>query len=73
MKKMSQILTIIGVAAVLTLAACEQKGPAEKIGEKIDNATEQAGEAMENAKAKMKDAADKVEDQASEAMDEIKN
>jgi hyperosmotically inducible protein len=73
MKKRNLILTVIGVAAVLTLTACEQKGPAEKVGEKIDNAAEQAGKTMDDAKDKMKDAADKAEDMTNDAMDKMKN
>ena len=46
---------IVGASALLagvmlvTLSACEQQGPAEKAGEKIDNAVEKAGEQMEKA------------------------
>ena len=47
------------------LTACE-KGPAEKAGEKIDNAAERAGDKIEDAtdKAgdKMEEAGDKIED-----------
>jgi hypothetical protein len=42
--------------AVAGLAACE-KGPAERAGEKIDNAGKKVGEKMENAGEKIKDAA----------------
>ena len=44
--------------AVAGLAACE-KGPAERAGEKIDNAGKKVGEKMENAGEKIKDAAKK--------------
>jgi len=47
------------------LAACE-KGPAEKAGEKIDNAAEKAGDKIEdatdNASDKLEEAGDKIED-----------
>ncbi|WP_020167570.1 MULTISPECIES: hypothetical protein [Methylotenera] len=47
------------------LTACE-KGPAEKAGEKMDNAAETAGDKIENAtdKAgeKLEEAGDKIED-----------
>lgn len=47
---------IMGVV-VATLAACDMnKGPAEKAGEKLDDATEQAGEAIEEAGEKIQDA-----------------
>ena len=38
------------------LGACEQQGPAERTGEKIDEAVEEAGEAMEKAGDKVKEA-----------------
>jgi len=44
--------------AVAGLAACE-KGPAEKAGEKIDNAAKKAGDKMEDAGDKIKDAVKK--------------
>jgi hyperosmotically inducible protein len=33
------------------MVGCEQKGPAEKAGERIDNATEKAGKDMDSAKS----------------------
>ena len=44
-------------ALLVALSGCEQKGPAEKAGEKMDNAAEQAGEQMEKAGEAVKDAA----------------
>ena len=44
--------------AVAGLTACE-KGPAEKAGEKIDDAAKNIGEKMEDAGDKIKDAAKK--------------
>jgi hyperosmotically inducible protein len=44
--------------AISLLIACEQKGPAEKAGQKIDNAVEQAGEKLDTATEK---AGDKVD------------
>lgn len=54
-----QILVTLGFALSL-LAGCEQKGPAEKAGEKVDKAVDQAGKAMEKA-------GDKIEEKAKEA------
>lgn len=34
---------------MLNLGACEREGPAEKAGEKVDEATEQTGETLERA------------------------
>lgn len=47
----------LGVA-LTGLAACE-KGPAEKAGEKIDNAAKKAGDKMEDTGDKIKDAVKK--------------
>ena len=54
-----------GIAAVIVmsfaigaLAGCD-KGPAEKAGEKIDNAAKKVGEKMEDAGDKVKDAVKK--------------
>jgi hypothetical protein len=44
------------IALVAALSAC-QKGPAEKAGEKIDNATEKAGQQIEKAGEKIQDSA----------------
>lgn len=61
----------LGILAVLTvmvvsLAACEKKGPAEAAGEKIDNAAEKAGEKIDHA-------ADKAGEKLNEAGDKIKD
>jgi hypothetical protein len=42
-------LTALAFIAALSLSACDQQGPAEKLGEKIDNGAEQLGEAVEDA------------------------
>ena len=41
-------LLVIG-SFVGILAACEEKGPAEEVGEAIDDAAEEAGDAVEDA------------------------
>ena len=47
----------VALAACATLlAGCEQEGPMEKLGEKVDNAVEKAGDAVEEAGDKVKDA-----------------
>jgi len=43
-------------ALIAVLAACEQDGPAEQAGEKIDNAVESAGDKLEQAGDKIQDA-----------------
>ena len=47
---------IVLSVAVAGLAACE-KGPAERAGEKIDNAAKKVGDKVEDAGDKIKDAA----------------
>ncbi len=59
MKLNSAIATAIVLSFALAgLTACE-KGPAEKAGEKMDDAAKNVGEKMENAGDKIKDAAKK--------------
>lgn len=42
---------------VVSISACEKKGPAEKAGEKIDNAADKAGQQIEKAGEKIQDTA----------------
>ena len=49
---------IVLAFAVAVLTACE-KGPAEKTGEKIDNAAKKVGEKLQDAGDKVKDAVKK--------------
>jgi hypothetical protein len=59
MKFHSAIATaVLLIFAVVGLAACE-KGPAQKAGEKIDNAAKKVGDKMEEAGDKVKDAVKK--------------
>ena len=53
------VAAIVLSFAVAGLAACQKKGPAEKAGEKIDNAAKKVGEKVEEAGDKIKDAAKK--------------
>jgi hypothetical protein len=57
----------IGVCAailMLGLSACEKKGPAEKAGEKVDQAVESVKETGEKAADKVEEAGDKVQEAA---------
>ena len=47
-------------ALLVALSGCEQQGPAEQAGEKMDNATERAGENMEKAGEDLQDKAQGV-------------
>jgi hyperosmotically inducible protein len=66
---MNKFKKIIVLAAILSIAvafaACDQEGPAEKAGKKIDNAVEKAGEkideATEAAGDKLEEAGDKLD------------
>lgn len=57
MKSRTVILSSIFVS-MFALAACEQKGPAEELGENIDEASEDVGNAVEDACENVKDAVD---------------
>lgn len=39
----------LAIAAALSLSACDDKGPAEQLGEQIDESVEKAGDAIEDA------------------------
>ncbi len=58
-------IVVLTLFMTLGLAACE-KGPAERAGEKMDNAAENLGDNVENATDnagdKLEDAGDKLED-----------
>jgi len=62
LKKLS-LLLLLGLAVAGTYACPESDdGPAERAGEKVDDAAEDAGDKLEDAGDKMEDAADKAED-----------
>jgi preprotein translocase subunit SecG len=46
------IALLLGLGT-LSLAACEDEGPAERAGESVDNAAERAGEALEDTGEKV--------------------
>lgn len=56
----------MALLGVLALGGCQQEGPAEKAGKKIDKAVEKTGEKIEEATDKMgktmEKAGDKVQD-----------
>lgn len=49
--------TGFALAVALGLAACEEEGPAEQLGESIDETAEEAGEAIEDAGEEIEDSA----------------
>jgi len=56
------VSVLLAGGTLLTLTGCEQQGPAETAGEKIDNAMESAGEKMEKAGDSIRDATDSSND-----------
>jgi hyperosmotically inducible protein len=46
-----RMLAITCVSALFALTACDQKGPAEKAGQKIDQASDKVGKELETAKS----------------------
>ena len=42
-------ITLLAGAMLVTLSACKQQGPAEKAGDKVDNAVEKAGDSIRGA------------------------
>lgn len=54
MSLLKKLIVLVSFLAFLGIGAlgCEQKGPAERAGEKIDEAAEQAGEKAEELKEK---------------------
>ena len=55
----------LALMLIFGLAACKKPGPAEKVGQEIDNAAEKAGDKIENA-------ADKAGEKMEEAGDKVK-
>jgi len=51
---------VVLLSFFLGLSGCEQKGTAEKAGEKVDQAVEKAGEKMEGAKEAVSESAEKT-------------
>lgn len=45
--KITTSLLFLALSAVLTLVSCEKKGPAEKVGEKVDEAVKAVEEAVD--------------------------
>jgi hypothetical protein len=54
MKKIA-IITAVALALGTGLGACEEEGPAEELGEKLDEGAEETGEAIEEGGENMAD------------------
>lgn len=53
--KLAITALMLASASLLALIGCEQEGPAERAGEKIDEAVESAGERLEEAGDKVRE------------------
>ncbi|MFW6099101.1 MAG: hypothetical protein ACOC79_01230 [Thermodesulfobacteriota bacterium] len=58
MKKIGKGLSILSLCAAFMFFACEDKGPMEKAGEKVDETVEEAGDKVEKAGDKAEEATD---------------
>jgi hyperosmotically inducible periplasmic protein len=56
---------------LLGLSACERPGPAERLGEEVDEAVEDARNGGETLGNKLDDAADDLRDRVDDAREEI--
>ena len=75
LKKISSLLTVVaalGMGAVI-LQGCEEQGPAESAGERLDNAAENLGDNVDDAGDNLRDAADDAQDAAEDAADDMTN
>jgi hyperosmotically inducible protein len=63
---MSLLRVVLMLSVGLALLSCEQKGPVQKAGEKVDKAMEDAGKAIEKAGEK---AAEKLDEGAKKIRD----
>lgn len=71
---MIQKLAMAAVMGVLALgmAACDDKGPAEQVGEEVDEAVDTVREGGESAANKADDAVDEMREGAQDAAEEVK-
>lgn len=72
-KMKTRYMTMFGLLLVgaLALTACEKKGTAEEMGEKIDNAAEKAGDKIEDATEKAKEKVEAAADATKEKVEEM--
>lgn len=57
----------------LGLAACDNKGPAEQVGEEVDEAVDTIRNGGESTGNKIDDAVDEMREGAQDAADEVRN
>jgi hypothetical protein len=68
---MKRILPVLAVLA-LTFSGCQEQGPAERAGEKLDEASEGIKGGIEDAGDAVKDAVDDTGDALKEAGEDVK-
>jgi hypothetical protein len=56
--KFKYLSVFAAIIFALTLSACEREGPAERAGEAVDDAVEEAGDALEEAGDAVEEATD---------------
>lgn len=54
----TSLAAAVALVSVLGLSACEEEGPAEQLGEKVDESAESVGDALEDAGDEAEDAAE---------------
>jgi predicted small lipoprotein YifL len=64
--------TVLLTVLALTIGACAQKGPVEKVGEKVDHAVDTIKNGgQETTGDKIQDSVDKAQDKAADATDKV--
>lgn len=58
---MYKILTVLFVSSFMI--ACDEQGPAEEAGEKVDETMQQLGDEIDDASERMREAVDEVEEE----------
>jgi len=73
MKRIGRIsIAVAGLSLILMLGACQKEGPAERAGEKIDQAMEKEGPA-EQAGEKIDQAMETVQEKTEEAVKQVES
>jgi predicted small lipoprotein YifL len=66
-------LATVAAVFALGLAACDNKGPAEQVGEEVDEAVDTIRNGGESTGNKIDDAVDEMREGAQDAADEVRN
>jgi hypothetical protein len=66
---MRSITLTLVAALAMSFVACSEEGPAERAGEAVDEAVEDAGEAVEDAGEAVEDAAEEARAKARKALE----